>query len=80
MPGQSERPDSEEVKLRRSPDTTPSSPSVSASVSATASSPQSLPDTRGISMKEDGEEKDVDKLLKKVELEKVSAETEWSLA
>lgn len=70
MPGQSERPDSEEVKLRRSPDTTPSSPSVSASVSATASSPQSLPDTRGISMKEDGEEKDVDKLLKKVELEK----------
>ncbi|OXM75492.1 hypothetical protein C364_06903 [Cryptococcus neoformans Bt63] len=70
MSGQSERPDSEEVKLRRSLDTTPSSPSVSASVSATASSPRSLPDTRGISMKEDGEEKDVDKLLKKVELEK----------
>lgn len=30
-------------------------------------------------MKEDGEEKDVDKLFKKVELEKVSVEIEWSL-
>lgn len=31
-------------------------------------------------MKEDGEEKDVDKLLKKVELEKVSVETEMEFS
>lgn len=75
-PEQSDRPDSKEMKLRKSPDTTPSSPSISASVSATASSPRSPPDnTRDINMKEDDEEKDVDKLLKKVELEKVGAET-----